>query len=190
MVLSCTAQNLTCSQEFQPRVPPSSVQLHVTPATAISNATRCLCPFQLWQVVQGTPAQVPPPLLRAQEPGCKHPLRLPRTSPSPLSGVGAVLLNLFVSSTTAGSGVLLLRRRRLVTGVHSVSVSTFTSVGPGRIGQDRVPFEDDPPVRSVSPVSAIEGSGNTSFGGLPLRTRPCPSHGNPLTRFSKETSTR
>ena len=58
-VLSCTAQNRTCSQEFQPRVPPSSVQLHVSPATAVSNATRCLCPFQLWQVVQGTPAQVP-----------------------------------------------------------------------------------------------------------------------------------
>ena len=65
VVLPCTAQNLTCSQEFQPRVPPSSVQLHVSPATAISNATRCLCPFQRWQLVQGTPAQVPPPLLRA-----------------------------------------------------------------------------------------------------------------------------
>ena len=54
LVLSCTVQNLTCSQEFQPRVPTSSVQLHVSPATAVSNATRCLCPFQLWQVVQGT----------------------------------------------------------------------------------------------------------------------------------------
>ena len=63
----------------------------------------------------------------------------------------------FVASTTAGSGVLLLSRRRLARGVHSVSGRAFTVSDSGRAGDDLVPLEDVPPVRSVSPASAIVG---------------------------------
>ena len=67
-VLSCTAQNLICSQEFQPRVPPSSDPLRVSLTADAATASQHPCSFQLWQDVQGTPAQVPLPHLRAQEP--------------------------------------------------------------------------------------------------------------------------
>ena len=73
------------------------------------------------------------------------------------------------------NSVLLLKRRRLATSVHSVSGSAFTVSDSGRIEDDLVPLEDDPPVRSVSPASAIVGLSSVGFGGLPRRTRPCPS---------------
>ena len=79
-----------------------------------------------------------------------------------MSAVGSVLLNFFVALTTAGSGVLLLKRRRLATGVHSVSGSAFTVSDSGRVEDDFVPLEDDPPVRSVSPVSPIVGLASAS----------------------------
>ena len=109
---------------------------------------------------------------------------------SPVSKMGYMSLDLFVALTIVESGVLFLKRRRLTTGVHSVSGSTFTASDSGRIKDDLVPAEEDPPLRSVSPVSAIVGLSSVSSGGLPRRTRPCPSHGSPFTRISEETSTR
>ena len=38
--------------------PPRFVQLHVSPATDVSQTTRCLCPFHLLQVVQGSLAKL------------------------------------------------------------------------------------------------------------------------------------
>ena len=90
VVLSCTAQNLTCSQEFQRGVPPCSDKLRVSLAADAAVATLCPCPFQLWHVVPGTPAQVPPQLHRAHKPDNTRPLHLPRTSPSPSSVPGSL----------------------------------------------------------------------------------------------------
>ena len=63
-------------------------------------------------------------------------------------------------------------------------------VGSGRIEDAPVPADDDQPAHSVSPDAPIVGASSVTFGVLPRRTKPCPSHGNPFTSFSLETSVR
>ena len=79
VALSCTAQNLTCSQEFRPRVPPSSDLLHASRAADVVVATQCLCPFfgEAFEVLRRRLHHHP---FRALELG--SPQRLPQTFPS------------------------------------------------------------------------------------------------------------
>ena len=99
---------------------------------------------------------------------------------SPVSEVGSVLLNFFVASTTAGSRGLASETSLpchrhpfcLRISLHGIRLRI-------EVEDDFVPIEDDPPVRSVSPASAIVGLSSVSFGGLPSRTTPCPSMAAP-----------
>ena len=73
----------------------------------------------------------------------------------PVSGVGAVLINLFVSSTTAGSGVFLLTRRRFVTGVHSQVESEKIVFHSKMMRQFEVFLQSLPSRVQVTPASEV-----------------------------------
>ena len=76
VVLSCTTQNVACSQEIWPSVPTISDLPLVFRPVDIVIVTQCLCLFQQWRSVRGTPALDPPPPPRALEPGSTHPQRV------------------------------------------------------------------------------------------------------------------
>ena len=89
------------------------------------------------------------------------------------------MLRSLVASTISGSDVCNCHFRR--------PLRCLVLAG-SRVPSCQLTMIDDPPDRSVSPASSTEGASTVTFGGLPLRPSPSPSHDIPCTSFSKEKS--
>ena len=99
--------------------------------------------------------------------------------------IGGVPLNFFVASATLESEFSL--------GID-VSGSPESNCHFRRPSQSSVLAESRAPSCQLTMIHQLDAShppaSSVNLGGVPRRTKPCPSHGNPLTSFSKETSVR